>query len=145
MAVVTGYQMSTHETAIATRLASVGVGTLGTDIFTGPVRPSAQQGIPTQATFVLQLAGVAPSLTLSGGAELAFIDLQVRVRSAQDQYASGQALAQSCYDGLHAVSLSGYVACLAVSSAPLYIGTDEQGAHGWTITITLTQRREYGN
>ena len=137
--------MSAHETAVAGVLVDTYTATLGTDMFTGPVRPAQQPGIPALCLFVTQLGGArAPSHTLSGGAELSFVEIQIRVRSAADDYAGGQAFADAAYLAAHNAALTGYVSCHSQYSEPMYIGQVEQGCHGWSIVVELTKRREYG-
>jgi hypothetical protein len=133
--------MSTPATAVANLINASAYGTLGSDLFIGPQRPQdAGSGVPAQASFVLATGGVAPSIHLGGTGELRFPTVAVLVRSAPEEFSAGYTRAKNIFETVHNADITGYVACLAENSEALYIGTDEQGCHVWSIRLALIVR-----
>lgn len=122
---------------VADLLETGGHGTIGTDLFTGPVRPSKRGGVPASAIFVIPTSGQAPSLHNAGKGELRYPSIQIRIRSLPEEYDPGYTVAKAVYETVHDAFLAGYVSCLAEQSEPLYIGADEQGCHEWSVNLTL--------
>lgn len=122
-------------TAIAAR---VGTLTLGTNVFAGPVRPS-----PDEAVFVLASGGgqsvpYRGTDTGSGPDQLRNPSVQVFVRSANEDYASGAALSRTVRNALDCREPTGYVDVRAQQSAPIYLEKDDEGRHRWSLNFSVT-------
>lgn len=115
-----------------------GVGGLvaGTNLFRGPVRP-VNAYIPANACFVLATGGPPPEAFCGTATELHYSVVQVRVRSAPREYASGLTMSRAVRDALHHAPPVGYLEIEAQQSEPVYIGTDETGHHEWSINFEL--------
>lgn len=128
------------DTIIAEQLVSV-LGSpwaLGTNLFTGPVRP-AQNAIPHQAIFCLDTGGPAPLPYLGGSSAPNYSrpHVQVRVRSVPGDFAGGLDLARNVAAALNKASLTGYAACLLQQSTPNYLGMDAADHHEWSVNVEL--------
>lgn len=131
--------MPTPDLDIATHLASEGIGTLGTDLFCGPVRDADDLGetYPDECVFVLATGGFEPE-PFVGGADAPDIRrpfVQVRVRSARESFQSGQTTARAVYQATHKIEFAGYMGWLA--SEPTYLGKDNKSRHEWSINVQL--------
>lgn len=127
---------------VRTRLLAQGAGTQY-DVFMGPVRdPDPSKGIPDEATFCLANGGREPMPFLQDGNPCyRWSSVQVRVRSAQNQFAAGQTRARAVREALHISAISGYVAVRVRESEPLYLGQDESGHHHWSVNVEMEHRQ----
>jgi hypothetical protein len=115
--------------------------TLGTNIFTGPIRPDELTGIPTASIFCLSSGGPEPMDYLQGGAhspQLVTYGVEVYIRSNANEYAAGQSLARTCLGLLHDNPAGGgYYAQRVVYADPLYLGADEKGSHLFSLLVRM--------
>jgi hypothetical protein len=117
---------------------------LGTTVFNGPVRPTSAQ-VPERAVFCLASGGPAPQPYLDGGAEAErIVAVQIRVRGAPGDWDGARTLAVGCRDRMHqkaatiARSIGGtYLDSLVREDQPLYLGTDSQGCHEFSVNVEL--------
>ena len=117
---------------IATHLQNNGLGTIGVDLFVSQVAPD-----PEDAIFVVPPYGGLPAQRVLGGAtEIRFPTVQVRVR--RTSYATGYTAAKNAYAALQGANISGYMSCEVLQSEPIYLGTDENGWHSWSLNVRLT-------
>ena len=126
------------ELDIATVLQTAGVGTLGTDLFTGPMRDRRELG--DRITTVLLTGGFDPQPYLGGSdaGDLRQSQVQVMHRSDIDQsgvYTASALVAENIFNALHKRSTSDYVAWLA--GEPIYIEKDDHDRHHWSINVTV--------
>lgn len=131
--------MPTPDVDIANRLVAQGLGTLGTDLFYGPVRDADNLGTtyPDAGVFVLTTGGFDPE-PLIGGQDAPDIRrpfVQVRVRSARESFETGQNTAQAVYQALHKKSPGEYIAWLV--QEPGYLGKDNKSRHEWSLNVQL--------
>ena len=116
--------MPTPDSDIATKLQTAGVGTVGTNIFRGGMRPPSGV-IPHAAVFVLPTGGVGPAPLLDAGASDFFRSVvQVMVRGEVGSYITTYNTAQSCLAALQKSTIAGYFQILARNPQPLYLGLD---------------------
>jgi hypothetical protein len=134
--------MTTPHVDIASALADAGLGTLGTDLFYGPVRDGkGADKAPDAAIFVLEVGGFDPVPDLGGAnaPDLRERSVQVRVRSAREGYSAGHTTAQAAFTAIHKQHPAAYVSWEA--GEPIYIERDESGRHHWSINTFV---RTYG-
>jgi len=133
------------EVDVTAYLNTEGVGTLGTNLFQGPVRPNSQY-VPANALFVLGGGGPPAQRYLSGGAQIEnrYPSVQITVRNID--YNTGKTKAEEVHNALQAAKISGYWDCKVEQSAPLYLGTVDDN-YRWTVNCTLAKRTEgwHGN
>lgn len=120
-------------TAVATVLQTAGYGTLGTDVFLGPVRPRSAQ-VLLRSVFVVATPG-GPGAEGVYGAPFKVRAAAVQVRVRHDQYAAGVLKAQQMYDSLATTVPSGYLILRMGQSGPLWIGQNENGDYEWSINV----------
>jgi Bacteriophage minor capsid protein len=132
--------------AIAVALvARLGVGyTHGTNVFDGPVR-AADALVPQEAIFVLPTGGFdsIPERTTAAHlvnpaippTELVSPTIQVRIRSACDDYTGGYAIARAVRSALHRYIPSGFLECRVREAHPIYLGRDSLGCHEWSFNL----------
>ncbi len=120
---------------IAAALVAASLGTLGTDLFYGPVQDSGQ--VPNAVIFVLNVGGFAPVPDMGGAdaPDLRERSVQVRVRSEKAAYTAGEAIAQAVWEAIHKRQPAGYVSWEA--GEPIYIERDESGRHHWSINTLV--------
>jgi hypothetical protein len=122
---------------VATKIQTDGHGTLGTDLFKGPVRAerTASPAVPRTATFVSGSTGGPPPAGIGGDVNRYRSAVAiVRVRHAS--LATGRTLAQSIYNSLAVGTLSGYINLNMDGSGPRFLGQDENGAYEWAMNLT---------
>lgn len=119
------------------------IGTVGTDIFRGPVRPFTKSGattlIPRNCVFVTANTGGDVPYPMAGTAyqKVRTVSAQIVIRNTN----SYDATAVNIYNALTAMSTSdmnqdGYVAFEVQNSSPIYIpGIDGNLDNYWTINI----------
>ena len=114
----------------------------GTNLFAGPVRAPGT-GVPDKAVFVLATGGPPPMPFILGGSGTDYCrsTVQVRVRSDQEDFPTGQTLARALRTLLHKNILSGYIDVRVRESEPNYLGQGELGHHEWSINLEMEHRR----
>lgn len=131
--------MATKDPAadVAAALATAGYGTVGTDLFRGPVRPpDADTGMPTRAIFVVDGATGGPEPVGVFGDPALFRRATVQVTVRHEVYDTGDAQAEQIYDTLAAGTLAGgYLALMMLNSQPLFLGQDRSSWYTWTINV----------
>lgn len=134
--------MPTPDLDVANHLASTtapDLGTVGTDIFRGAVRPADPPRVPHAAIFCLATGGPAPAPYLAGSSRESFyrVNVQVRVRGNVGGFGAGQAVALQVRDKLHLASLTGYVRCSVEGAHPIYLGRDDTDHDEWSVNASL--------
>lgn len=128
--------------SIAAGVASL---TVGTNLFTGPMRP-AGGGMPGEAVFVLAQGGPSPTVYADGGAGHTLREPAVQILCRGESGAGALAGATDQADAiLEVVELftpADAIQALAVESAPNYLGTDEQGRHLHSINLRCWKRSD---
>lgn len=137
----------TDEEALARHIATELSLTLRRQVFTGPVRPVAEN----QTTPGAVRAGAVFCLGTGGLQDIPFVDggqggaerrptVQVFVRSTPDDYDAGRKLADDVFSAVDKSPPAGYFDCRASGSAPFYVGKDDEGHHEWSINVLLKQQ-----
>ena len=123
---------------VATRLQAAGVGTVGTDIFRGGMRPPSSL-IPHRAIFVTPSGGTGPSplLETASGEDYFRPRVQIFIRGNVGAYILTQTLAESCITALHKSTISGFFQVLATNPEPLYLGLDDTEHPMFSVNIEL--------
>jgi hypothetical protein len=130
--------MATPDLDIANRLQAAGVGTVGTNIFTGGLRPKSSV-VPAASIFVLPTGGTGPSPLLdgSGGQNYSEPTVQILVRGDVGTYITTRTKAQTALDGVHTSTVSGYFQVLARTPQPLYLGQDDTEHPLFSVNVQL--------
>lgn len=131
--------MATPDLDIANRLQAAGVGTVGTNIFTGGMRAPSSV-IPAASIFVLPTGGTGPSPLLTGGAsgvDYSIPSVQILVRGNVGTYITTRTTAQAALDGVHKSTVSGYFQVLARTPQPLYLGQDDTEHPMFSVNVQL--------
>lgn len=139
------------EAALA-KCAVDGVLTAGTDGFVGMMRPPLDQGgaiIPVKAAFFYTSDGYAPRPYIGGGKVYERDQLEVRIRSARDDYSGGALLARQIYESLEIGELDfsayadiEFTVTEALSSKAGYVGQlDKDRWHQWRIVFLVQYER----
>ena len=118
--------------------------TIGTNLFTGPVRrksntPNVPGSVPSEAVFCIATGGF-PSIPFIDGGQKGREDrptVQITVRSDRKDYDGGLALAEAVFAAIDMNPPAGYFDSRAVTSGPGYIFEDDQEHHMWSINVTL--------
>lgn len=129
-----------------------GVLTAGTDGFVGMMRPPLDQDgaiIPVKAAFFYTSDGYAPRPYIGGQKIYERDQLEVRIRSARDDYSGGTQLARQIYEALEigefdfsAYSDIDFTQCVALSSKAGYVGQlDKDRWHQWRIVFLVQYER----
>lgn len=121
---------------IAQHLASQGHGTLGTDIFEGPVRGADLDGaglIPVNAIFVQAQAGNPPERVSSNMAAVRYNGAQIRVRNAVHDV--GDVIARAVHDTVAGTLPAALSDLWPEQSYPVYVGQDEEDYYHWSINV----------
>lgn len=128
------------ENDVANYLNTEGLGVLGVDLFTGPVRPSSVH-VATNALFVLGGAGPEASRYLSGGAKIEnrYPSVQVTIRNVD--YDLGLVKAIEVHNALQAATIPGYWDVNVTASAPLYVSYNDS-TYRWSVNCILSTRVE---
>lgn len=113
---------------------------VGGNLLLGPPR-STEAGVAQLAVFVLQSGGAAPVPYLGAGESFHESSVQVVVRSDAHAFATGEALARALHARAHLGTSAGFTFLRAVESEPNYLGTDDDGAHRWSINVRVGHRR----
>lgn len=120
---------------VATDLAMAGISlTLGTNIFTGPLR-EVSDSIPKNAVFVKGLPGGLPERTMGQINELR--SPLVSVQTRWTTFNGGDTKVRAIQEALHAVAINGYLDVVAQQSEPFYLGQDNEGLHLWSMIYSL--------
>lgn len=110
------------------------------NLLLGPTRP-IEALIAQQSVFVLQNGG-APKLPYLGQTESWHVTrVQVTVRSPVNAFATGEALARALQARAHLATPPGYTYVIATESDPMYLGTDDDGAHRFSFNLDVGHRR----
>ena len=127
-----------YELDLATHIASnVGSLTLGTNIFAGPLRSTAESA-PQLAVGVVLVPGPTPIELLTGGTKKLFEpSLTIMIRSKPDEYQNGRDLAESVWEAVHNGSVSGYQWVRCQQASPIYAGMTDNRNHYFTINVTM--------
>ena len=113
---------------------------LGINLFIGPKRP-AMSGIPQKSVFVV-VTGGPPSTPILNGVEQKTVNVQIMVRSdlhtIAGSYQDGQELAEEIFSVCQYAPPAGFIDAAFVSSAPLYLGQEDNGNHLWSMNLAVT-------
>jgi hypothetical protein len=126
--------------AVATILQTAGVGTLGSTIFRGPVRPVGA-GVPHKAAFCLATGGPAPESQCAAnvGPDILRATVQVRVRGNVGDYGGGVGFARQIWTALQRATYSGYMGIVCRESEPVYLGRDDTEHDEWSVNVETTR------
>ena len=119
-----------------TELASL---TIGTNLFTGPMRPTSSM-VPQRCVFMYCLPGGNIMNYCNGGArtpQLYLSTVRVVARSNASGYDDGRDLARSIRDAIHDNPPSGYIMTRIRNSEPDYHGVDDTGSHIFSYDIDV--------
>ncbi len=116
--------------------------TRGTNLFRGPVR-GYSDNIPHQAVFVIETGGLLTRPIKAGVLDRVIqerhVSVQIRVRSnptgSSTALVDGRTIAKDVFDALHFNPPDGYCEWRFVSSAPMYLGEDENQHHEWSMNL----------
>ena len=129
--------MPTPDNDIASRLQTAGVGTVGTNIFRGGMRPVSNL-IPHAAIFVLPTGGGGPTPFLDAGAtDFSRPTVQILIRGNVGAYIATLNTAKSCITAVHKSTISGYFQVLARNPDPLYLGLDDTEHPMFSVNVEL--------
>ncbi len=127
--------MTVPATDVATELAAAGISlTLGTNLFTGPIR-DVSASVPKNSVFVKGLPGGLPERTMGESDELRSPLVSVQVRWTT--FGDGDTKVRQIQEALQAVSISGYLDVAAQQSEPLVLPQDNEGLHQWSMIFLL--------
>lgn len=118
---------------IANRLEADGVGGGSDDwvIIKGAMYPS-----PIRQIAIIETPGESPSN--ESVQEYIYPGFSVMVRIEKNEYEEGRAKMQEVFDSLHKSNLgNSYVDCLAIQSAPFFIGFDADEQPQWTLNFRV--------
>ena len=119
--------MTVPATDVATHLAGASISlTLGTNLFTGPVR-DVSASVPKNAVFVKGLPGGLPQRTMGEVDEIRSPLVSVNVRWTT--FDGGDTKIRQIQEALQAATISGYIDVAAQQSEPLVLGQDNEGLH----------------
>jgi hypothetical protein len=106
-------------------------------VFIGKTRP-AGGAIPSKSIWIATMGGWQPRDVIGGVSTAEFTrTVQVRIRSAANDYAGGAALADAAHQRMHRGAIPGYLSVVCWHSAPMYIGLDDQEENEWSFWTNL--------
>lgn len=127
--------MTVPATDVATFLAAAGLSlTLGTNIFTGPIR-GASTSVPKNAVFIKGLPGGLPQRTMGQVDEIRSPIVSIQTR--WDNFGDGDTKVRAIQEALQSPSISGYIDVVAQQSEPFVLPQDNEGLHQWSMIYTL--------
>lgn len=122
---------------VATRLAAAGLGTVGVNIFAVAELPQSST-IPAKAIFVQVYGGREPDDYLGQAPSgLRYPLVQVCVRAAPFDVETAQSASRAAWDALHRCTMSGYLSCRCLQSAPTYLGLNDLQQPRFSINLEL--------
>ena len=122
---------------IATTLQTAGVGTVGTNIFRGGMRPVSNV-IPHACIFVLPSGGEGPLPLIDAGSEdYTAPTVQILIRGNVGTFIATQTTAVACITAVHKSTISGYFQVLARNPEPLYLGLDDTEHPMFSVNVQL--------
>jgi hypothetical protein len=133
----------TPEIDVAYALASALGLAVGTDIKCGPRRPITEPGNDTVSIWVDSMGGnVSPFMNALVSGSFFSTNIQVRVISPVDDYASGKAQCRAVRAALHAQTIPTsnlpYTGCLAVEAEPNTLGRLPEGDGQYEFSLNFT-------
>ena len=127
--------MTVPATDVATHLAGASISlTLGTNLFTGPVR-DVSASVPKNAVFVKGLPGGLPQRTMGEEDEIRSPLVTVNVRWTT--FGDGDTKIRQIQEALQAATISGYIDVAAQQSEPLVLPPDNEGLHMFMMIFSL--------
>lgn len=137
------------EAVIAALLVSAplgSIGTLGTNIFEGPVRPPSRPpettGVPRNAIFCFPYFSFQPR-PYFGSNNRAFRDIRVTVYIRNTEYVAGRVVCLAVWSALQQRDIHtgspypGYFSCTVAESDATYFGFSDKDDHRWELTAEL--------
>lgn len=109
---------------------------VGTNVFTGPVRPVAA-GVPYSAIFCLATGGPPPEPFLGVDKDRYLFSVQVAVRGGRDSFGATRARARALRNGLHRRDVTGYYAVRVRDAEPIFLGLDASGSPDFRLNVQL--------
>ena len=127
--------MTVPATDVAAHLAGAGISlTLGTNLFTGPMR-DVSASVPKNAVFVKGLPGGLPQRTMGEVDEIRSPLVSVNVRWTT--FDGGDTKIRQIQEALQAAAISGYIDVVAQQSEPLVLPSDNEGLHMFMMIFSL--------
>lgn len=114
----------TPDADIATQLQTAGVGTLGSTLFSGPVRPPSSL-VPHAAVFCLADGGPAPEPYLGGATSIYKARVSIYVRGNVGAESTARTLARTALASIQVTKPTGYIRVDAEQSEPQWLGYDD--------------------
>lgn len=130
--------------SMSSHLDTEGVGTVGTDIWTGPERPWEQTSCPPQSIFMFVSDGYQPEPyfgSASNRKTYRQVFVEVFVRDAGDKFEDCSDRALEVYNLLdreHLTGITGFVRCDGLRSAPTYYGRNKDEQHLFHIRFKVS-------
>ncbi|NRD67608.1 hypothetical protein HRD49_38340 [Corallococcus exiguus] len=127
---------------LAALLESAGLGLVrppvpGANLFSAPM-PESDGIVPVRAVAVVMTGGAKPQPYMGKEGSVYLVpSWQVRIRSAREDFESGQQLA---YDVFKALNLSILPPCAVVrveESSPIYLGVNGGDLHSWCFSLSI--------
>jgi len=128
----------TPDTALAAVLATAGVGTVDSTIFTGIERAENAELFPDASVFVWAGSAQAPQPYI-GTANQSLYRARVSVvtRGTSGDFQTSLVKARTVIAAGHLASVSGYISCVALDSEPNWLGYDNMSRPRWLVTFLL--------
>jgi hypothetical protein len=118
--------------------AQVGSLTDGTNLFRGKMRGKGAN-MPSSVVFCLATGGDPPMTYIQGTTKVSLRNsmVQVLVRSPQNEFGTGQTLARTIRDTLHAASISGYIGVRVNEAEPNQLYEETSKHFIWTLNVEM--------
>jgi len=138
--------MARIDSAVAATLnTGIGALTLGTNLFTGPLRPAGNK-IPGKAVFVMASGGPQPRSYSDGGSGHTLREPSVQIlcrgEAGVGALSDAQTLADLVFNAVEKFKPAGAIGAFTVESSPNYVGTDEQGRHIFSVNLKCWKRSD---
>lgn len=118
--------------------------TLATNLFIGRM-PDTDRAPSTPCVSVLNTGGAAPTPFLDPARRAYFRpSVQVMVRSAADEFATGEGIARGVVEWCHQRVVADYVSWFSRDSQPAYLGPDSDQHHVWVVNLDAEYDAELG-
>lgn len=127
------------EEAIRDHLATAGLGTLGTSMFSGPmIDAEAPSPVLDAAMFCMEYGGPRPVPYMGQGGKSNYIArVQVTIRGDRRERPAAKARGELVISTLHCASVSGWEASFADQPTPTWLRFDDKERPLYTVNVEL--------